>query len=473
MMNKAKSDLLNGTITYFVGNALVALIQLVLLRFVTGKLLPSDYGYYNLIITIEQLVTPIVTLQISDAVFRFFFDDNKYRRETIYSNTVVVLVASFVVIAVACVVCHLFIFPIRNIFYVILYMICTSIFAIYQKITRAMGYSVEFIKCNLLKAFLYIFIQIVCLYVFDLKIESLFISFILSTMISVLILEIKVKQYRFIDFKCFDFAKLKEMVAFSAPLVPNSICWWLNSSVNAMILTQMVSLSANGIYSVAVKFAHTLNIVVSVFSMAWQESAIKEVDSSGRNKFYNETYNLFLKLLFLAIAVAIPLIKIVMPYMIDVDYYEALKYAPLLLMATGFSAVSGFFGQMYTATKETKGAMYTTIVGVAVNLTVSFALISRFKIWAVVIATIMSNLVLALIRYYKFRKVMELYTDLKEQCFGFLATAISLLMYFGANSIVNIAYLVIIAVLTVLFNRKMIQDFVLNIFEKIKNKVEI
>ena len=250
MMNKAKSDLLNGTITYFVGNALVALIQLVLLRFVTGKLLPSDYGYYNLIITIEQLVTPIVTLQISDAVFRFFFDDNKYRRETIYSNTVVVLVASFVVIAVACVVCHLFIFPIRNIFYVILYMICTSIFAIYQKITRAMGYSVEFIKCNLLKAFLYIFIQIVCLYVFDLKIESLFISFILSTMISVLILEIKVKQYRFIDFKCFDFAKLKEMVAFSAPLVPNSICWWLNSSVNAMILTQMVSLSANGIYSI-------------------------------------------------------------------------------------------------------------------------------------------------------------------------------------------------------------------------------
>ena len=71
-MDNAKKQLLSGTTVYFIGNTLAQIVSLVLMRFVTGEISPEEYGYYNLIVTVGNLLTPILTLQMSDALFRFF-----------------------------------------------------------------------------------------------------------------------------------------------------------------------------------------------------------------------------------------------------------------------------------------------------------------------------------------------------------------------------------------------------------------
>jgi len=464
-MNKAKKDLLGGTITYFIGNVLTSLLQLLLLRFVTGKLLPEDYGYYNLIITIDQLVTPVITLQISDAVFRFFFDDTEEARHSVYTNAIIVLLVGFFVMLAAAFIFHVYIQPINHFAYVIAYMISTNVYQVYQKVTRAMGHSVDFVKCGLLKSVLYIILQLICLYVFNLKVESLFISFILSTIISLLVLESKIRQRAYFRISAFNKKLLKKMIAFSLPLAPNTIFWWLNSSVNSMIMTMRLGLDATGIYSVAGKFANVLNLATSVFGMAWQEASIKAVNDEGRTAFYNDIFNLLIKALFSLLIIGIPLVGLVMPYMIDSKYYEALLYAPILLIATGFSAISGFFGQMYSALKKTTGAMNTTIYGMVFNLLFVFTTIKHLNILAPVLSVLFTNIIMAFVRYMYFRKEMELSPSYKL-LFYFLMSGISLILYYLCSPIANAIYVVILFPILILANKTVLQKILKIIFKR-------
>ena len=81
-MDSSTKKLLSGSMVYFVGNALTQLISLLLMRFVTGNITPEEYGYFNLVATVSNLVIPFVTLQIADAVFKFVLkaEDDRQRK---------------------------------------------------------------------------------------------------------------------------------------------------------------------------------------------------------------------------------------------------------------------------------------------------------------------------------------------------------------------------------------------------------
>ena len=70
-MDKSTRKLLSGSGVYFIGNALTQIISLLLMRFVTGNITPEEYGFFNLVATVSNLAIPFVTLQISDAVYKF------------------------------------------------------------------------------------------------------------------------------------------------------------------------------------------------------------------------------------------------------------------------------------------------------------------------------------------------------------------------------------------------------------------
>ena len=65
-IDNSTKNLLNGTMVYFIGNVLTQLISLALLRFVTGKISPEEYGIYNLVVTVFS--NPGCSFQIYDKV---------------------------------------------------------------------------------------------------------------------------------------------------------------------------------------------------------------------------------------------------------------------------------------------------------------------------------------------------------------------------------------------------------------------
>ena len=293
-MEKSTQRLMNGTFVYFVGNGFSQLLSLLLMRFITGNISASEYGVYNLVVTITNLVTPFITLQISDALFKYVISsDSKEKAAKYYSLSLLITSISIVVNAVGVFVIHWFISPVPHPWLVLGYMVVNNIVILQQKMLRALQLNTVLVKLNLLRTFLFLSLQIFFIYVFHFQSEALFLAVIVSSTVFFLLAELKIKSYRMVRGSRIEKGIAKEMIKFSLPLVPNAVFWWMTSSVNSVIISAKLGLDINGIYFVANKFSNVLTIITSVFIMAWQESAILEYGSPDFKKFFSKTFSTY------------------------------------------------------------------------------------------------------------------------------------------------------------------------------------
>ena len=74
MKSSANSRLAKGTMVYMIGNVSSKILQMLILPIITGTLSTSEYGVYDLVITTISLISPVITCQIIEGMFRFMFD---------------------------------------------------------------------------------------------------------------------------------------------------------------------------------------------------------------------------------------------------------------------------------------------------------------------------------------------------------------------------------------------------------------
>ena len=466
-MNEEKKGLLKGTFIYMIGNVAVALLQLIMLRFITGNVNTDGYGYYDTIVKIDNLITPVLTLQISDAVFRNVIRGDEKEKRLSVTNGTTIIVSGIIITALGLFAANLLFYDLPHCCLVILYIISTNVFSFYQKLARAVGANLSYVKSNLLKAFLYLFLQIILISCFRMKEESLFIATTLSTVICLIYLEKNIKAIRFISPKEIDLTYMKSMLKYSIPLVPNTMLWWFSSSVNSLWIPAKIGFNANGIFSVASKFSSVIAIAASVFNLAWQESAIKEYGSERGKAFFHEVYIMFYRIICCAVMLCIPLMRIILPNMIDPSYYEAINYAPLLVIGAGLSSTYGFFGQMYSATGKTKGAAVTTVWGVITNLTIIFFLTKYMNLWAPTLATVCSAFTIMIMRYFQFKNDMQL-TITKDLVVLLFLIILSLPVYYYGNIIICLIYIVIGIIVSFYVNKKFLADMLNIVSERMK-----
>ncbi|MEX6631878.1 polysaccharide biosynthesis C-terminal domain-containing protein, partial [Providencia rettgeri] len=79
-----------------------------------------------------------------------------------------------------------------------------------------------------------------------------------------------------------------------------------------------------------------------------------------------------------------PLLKVA----VESSYYEAWKFMPILYLGVGFQALSNFFGSGYLSSKNTKGALTTTVYGAIITLVLSCLLVPVAGLFGASIATL-------------------------------------------------------------------------------------
>jgi len=118
---------------------------------------------------------------------------------------------------------------------------------------------------------------------------------------------------------------------------------------------------------------------------------------------------------------------LVFHFMIDSRYNEAILYVPLLLMGTYFANISGFYGGIFTAHKETKIMGTTTLVAATLNLCINLMLIWKIGLYAAAISTLLANMIVYCYRKVRVRK----YVMLKENNLKMVVSWIATLVIFG------------------------------------------
>jgi len=399
-MNKY-SKLFYDTIIFGVGNFATKLIYFFLMPIYTLALTTSDFGFVDLLNNSLQIIIPILTLCVTDGVFRFALDKDSNPELLLSSGMKVVLTGCCIVAIVG-----LFVASITHhtywILFVLLY-ITESLKSLFAQFTRGLGMTKQYAVNGIISAIVLLVTTYLFLRVLNLRINGYLLSFIIANLFAIFYLLFIVGNYKYINWRKQDKLLLKSIIAFSLPLVPNMLSWWITNISSRYIIAIFSGFSTAGLFAAASKLPALINIIASVFQLSWQYASVKEHQESEPSKFYNTVFKYYSYLVCLSGSLLIALVPYISYFLLRDSFYSAWRYTPLLLYSAILGCYATFWGTFYTVEKNSKGIMRTTIVGAIINLALCFALIPFIDITGTLLANIVSYCAIILLRIIDYR----------------------------------------------------------------------
>lgn len=400
--------LFSNTLIFAIGTFGSKLLVLLLVPLYTAALSPDEYGTVDLIAQTANILIPIFSLSAADAALRFGLDTkNPLKLKKIYSNCLGVIVCGIAVMAA--------LFPLLsklkyiNGFSLILFIyVCTSTFKLLNStFVRALEKVKLFALDGVLTTLSMLILNIVFLLGFEWGMQGYLLAIILSDLMSSVFLFFSGGLWQYVEFKKPDTALLKSMLSYSAPLIPTTLLWLITSISDRFIITMFHGEYANGINSIAYKIPTILTTVFTMFSQAWNMSAITENKSGERESFYTNVFSFNQSFMYLMSAGILLLNKPITLLWVDKAYHEAYLYSPVLTVATVFTCFNVFLGSVYIAEKKTKRSFMTSLAAGAINIVLNFALIPKWSILGAAIATFISYFIVFFYRLFDTRKLIR------------------------------------------------------------------
>lgn len=355
-----------------------------LLPVYTYFLSPQQLGEADLVVATVMLFVPIVSLSMADAVLRFCMDAEP--ADKVLNSAMVVIYALFLILIVLWPFSKWF--PLIHTYYMYfaLLIFFQSLFSIFQQYIRAIGESKLFALSSIVSAIMLVTSMIACLKYFSMGIEGFLLAQVISVIIGTLFLFIfgKIK----IKITNFDFYLLKKMLAYSVPLIPNALTWWIMQLSNRFIINFFLGALYSGMYAVAVKLPSVINLISSIFFQAWQLSILEE--KSDREEYSRKVFLAFSIFLFIVISSFIAGTKVLSGVLFSAAYSSVWKFIPFLFISSLFSSLAAFIATNYLVNKNTKFIFSTTLLGAIVNLVFSFILIPTMGLQGSSIAAMIS-----------------------------------------------------------------------------------
>ncbi|MDB4297781.1 oligosaccharide flippase family protein, partial [Flavobacteriaceae bacterium] len=139
-MDVKSKALLQNTIIYTIGNMGSKLLSFGLLPIFSYYLTKEEFGYYDIVVTTITLLVPIITLQLSDAIFRWLIEIKNKKNEiaSVVSNSFIVVVFNILLFIIIGIISSLFV-KLDSLYLVLILLGTSSIFPMVQQTVRGLG----------------------------------------------------------------------------------------------------------------------------------------------------------------------------------------------------------------------------------------------------------------------------------------------------------------------------------------------
>ena len=411
-MNKAgsrSSKFVKDIGIYAIGNIGSKVITFLMVPMYTYFVDKSDFGYYDLCFTWCLLLMPFVTLQLRDGAFRFLLDcDDDTRRQrivTFVSRTMI----STTVVSGAITAALALLTDIHYLGYVLGLLLAMSLQEVYSQVFRGLGNNRAFATVGILSALGIGVFSIIFVAKMGLGIKGIFLANILARVLALMIVEARVRLItRNTRWSISSREVASDILRYTLPLIPGSLCWWLTGSSDRLFITHFLGLDVNGVYAVATRFTGIIYTLAIIYYQAWQETAILQYNSPDRDRFFSKMFNSYIMLLGLIFVGYVFLLKVNYGWLVAPQYSESLNYIyPLGLSAVIF-AITAFFDMGYQCAKDTKRTLPAIVLAAAVNVTLNFLLIKPLGVYGVIITQLITYIVLTTYRWFDMKRYFSL-----------------------------------------------------------------
>ncbi len=430
---KETNRLLKNTGIIAIGNLSTKAISFFLLPLYTAILSTHEYGVIDYIITLSMFCVPCISFLMDEAIFRFLIDcKNKEEKSVMISN-------SFIMVFIGVVAFLVIIYPILNYikyeytWYLILFVISDIIATMISALLRGIGRTDAFAVYNFISSTIQISLNVIFIAVFYWGIEGMLSAMIIGRVVATFVYIICLKLWQYVDLKKINIPKIKEMLKYAIPLIPNRVSWLIINLSSRIVIMNIMTSGALGIYAISSKFANLMDMIYGFFYQSWKESSARVLQSNDRDDFYNLVYKYLKSFMYSIVLLITSFMPIVFKFLIADTYLEAILYVPILLLATYFSNISGFYGGIFTAYKDTKIMGTSTIVAALINLVLMFIIIKFWGLYAVAISALIANIVVYQYRKIKVKKYVILIENRKKIIFDWIMTGIIFLLFYSMN----------------------------------------
>lgn len=406
-MNSKYKFLLSNTGLFFISTFSSKFLVFLLMPIYTAVLSPDRFNTVDLMTQTANLLIPMVSLGIPNSIIRFGLDKN-YSKRGVFTVAAITYIVGFM----ALLACYPLIVKITYISqyvkYLYLYLLCSCGRTLVQQFVRARMltrlYAVDGIMATVNTLFF--------VYLYLVKLEMGAMGYILATItadfVSILFLSAVSGCWKYFSPRKATPRLAKEMLSYCLPLIPTSIFWWITNVSDHYLVTYMVGAAAGGIYAISYKIPSIVNLVSTVFTEAWQISAVKEGQDEHPEQFFTTVFKAYQGVMFMGGAGLILICRLLVDFMVSSEYYESWRFIPVLIMATIFSSFSGFLASIYMVQKDGKSNLFTMMAGALSNIGMNLVLIPKWGAQGAAIATFVSYLLVFILRAMGTKKFIDI-----------------------------------------------------------------
>jgi O-antigen/teichoic acid export membrane protein len=379
---------------YGLGGIVSRILAVLLLPLYTSYLTRADYGKIETLVAGSTVLVILLRAGISTAFFRFYFDSTDAARRLVIVRTsfwftmasaTVGLVAGMFLAA-----------PISNalfgttsdadlvraafvgIWAQMNYEQLTSLFRVEER-------SLAFVMASLANIFITVSATVLLVVVFDKGPLGVIVGNFLGTLCVYLALLSYRREQLGLQF---DRTLMREMNRFGWPLVPSALALWVTNFSDRLFLVKLSGPSEVGLYSIGVRIASVIVLVLTAFRTAWPAFAysIEDEDEARR------TYGFVLTYLIAAVSWLALALGLLSPWIVRLlttpSFYEGHRVVALLAFAgvaqAGYVVVAIGIGRA----RKTQFNWVVTGAGALLNVMLNLVLIPPYGMMGAAIATI-------------------------------------------------------------------------------------
>lgn len=437
-------------------------ISFLMLPLYTRWLSVGDFGLTDLLTIYSTLLVSIFSLSLSESIFVFPANHNKTVQSRYFTSGLCAILFIAVVVLILSIISRIFFiqYNISNTFTDNLLLIYCMFFA-----TSFQSYLQMFCKgINKMRTFCFagiIFTGLTAIFSFlfipKYGVKGFVCSNVLANICSSIFVIFCEKLHTYFSLKYNEKSSLREMLAYSIPMIPNTIMWWILSAINRPIINSQLGLEAIGLFAVANKISSILTSVTQIFNSSWQVSVLQEYGKEGFATFFNKVGNSYLSILILLSSLVAIFSQIIMRIAVDEKFFDAWKYLPIISVAVIFNGLASHAGTLFSATKKSKYFLLSSATGAICSIIFNILLIPYCGLYGAAISFTLSQIAIGLYRAFYANKIVK-FSNITPMVFLLLINICIILLILNEQFFISVILFIVGCITYIVSNKQVLKD---------------
>jgi O-antigen/teichoic acid export membrane protein len=380
------SHLIRSITVYTFFRVINRTIPVILLPFLTHFLTPEDYAIVDFYMFFLLLLTPIIGLNTSGSIARFFYDRDELNYP-VYISTIIYF--NFFTTAILLLLLNLFGYFLLQVIhwqFGLAFFVYLGFNACFNQVTiiqltnwRVRNMPVPYGILGSIRTFVEIGLSIFLVMFFLTDWQGRILGQFSGSLISLVIALYFLINNGLLTFR-FNYSYIRKAISYGAPLIFHSIGGVLIGYSNRFFIYKFIDISSAGIFAAAFQIGLAISLLHSSFNEAWVPYFFNLLKNSNSKKtkvkIVQITYVYFLCLILMTVLIILSLPMIYMT--IDAKYSSGVSISIWIMIGFLFNGMYKMFCNYLLFLKKTKLVALGTVLTFFFNLLLNYLLIPDF-----------------------------------------------------------------------------------------------